>query len=76
MDGEDLKNLFSSCYISPRRVGSDFVSGFYKFSIPAGRTNAYYLEFNIPEETFLDFSIKQLPSNKVAPKEGSKMKIE
>ncbi len=71
-----MKNLFSCCYISPRRVGSDFVSGFYKFSIPAGRTNAYYLEFNIAEETFLDFSIKQLPSNKVTPKEGSKIGVE
>jgi hypothetical protein len=48
VDGEDLKNLFSCCYISTRRVGSDFVSGFFKFTYPANRTNAYYLEFDIP----------------------------
>ena len=71
-----MKNLFSCCYISTRRVGSDFISGFFKFTYPANRTNAYYLEFDIPEETFLDFSIKQLPSNKIAPKEGSKVEIE
>ena len=76
VEGEDLKNLFSCCYISTRRLGSDFISGFYKFSYPAKRTNAYYLEFDIPEETFLDFSIKQLPSNKIAPKGGSKIEHE
>ncbi len=76
VDGEDLKNLFSSCYITTRRIGSDFISGFYKFTYPANRTNAYYLEFNIPEETFLDFSIKQLPSNKTAPKAQSKIEHE
>jgi len=33
------------------------------------------LEFNIPEETFLDFSIKQVPSNKISPS-SNKSKIE
>lgn len=67
LEGQDLRNLFSACYITTRRVGSDFISGYFKFTYPAKRTNAVYLEFNIPEETFLDFSIKQLPSNKILP---------
>lgn len=70
IEGQDLKNLFSACYITTRRVGSDNISGFWKFTYPAKRTNAIYLEFNIPEETFLDFSIKQIPSNKITPGSG------
>ena len=75
VEGQDLKNLFSSCYITTRRVGSDCISGFWKFTYPAKRTNAIYLEFNIPEETFLDFSIKQVPSNKISPS-SNKSKLE
>ena len=76
IDANDLKNLFSCCYITTRRIGKDFVSGFYKFTYPANRTNAYYLEFDIPQETFLDFSIKQLPSNKIVPGEKSRLEYE
>ena len=67
VEGQDLRNLFSACYITTRRIGADFMSGFFKFTYPAKRTNAVYLEFNLPEETFLDFSIKQVPSNKITP---------
>ena len=42
VDATDLKNLFSCCYITTRRVGSDSVSGFFKFTYPAKRTNAIY----------------------------------
>ena len=65
LEGTDLKNLFSCCYITTRRIGGDFISNFYKFTYPANRKQAIYLEFNMPEEGFLDFSIKQLPSNKI-----------
>lgn len=72
-----MKNLFSACYITTRRVGADFISGFFKFTYPAKRTNAIYFEFDIPEETFLDFSIKQLPSNKIVPGSSqSRIKME
>ena len=76
IDGADLKNLFSCCYLTTRRVGADFVSGFFKFTYPAKRTNAIYFEFNMPSESFLDFSIKQLPSNMISPSNQSKIEME
>ena len=75
MDGKDLVNMFSYCYVAPRRLGSQFYSNYVKFSYPANRKKAVYLEFKMPETGFLDFSIKQSLANKVKPSEKSQIKI-
>lgn len=76
IEGRDLVNLFSVCYVTPRRLSSDYYSNFFKFTVPAGRRKAVHLEFEMPHEGFLDFSVKQLPSNKVTPDQKSKLALE
>lgn len=77
LDAADLQNLFSSCYMTTRRIGSDFVSDYVRFSYPADRSKAYYVEFDIEDDqTFLDFSIKQPESNMVEASGKSRIQID
>lgn len=59
MNSSDFLNLFSSAYIASRRDKINYFSDYYLVNIPANNKNALFLKFDIKEEGWFDFCIKQ-----------------
>lgn len=64
MNHIDFLNLFSSSFIASRRDRHNYFSDYYLLNVPANNNKAVYIKFDIPQDGFFDFAIKQFESNK------------
>lgn len=64
IDHENFLNLFSAAYVASKRTDNYF-SEYYLLSIPANQKDAIYLQFDVENDGFLDYCIKQFSDNKI-----------
>ena len=64
MNHHDFLNLFSSAFIASKRDKHNYFSDYYLLNVPSNTKNAFHIKFDVPQEGFLDFAIKQFESNK------------
>lgn len=64
MNHIDFLNLFSSAFIASRRDKHNYFSNYYLLNVPEDTHKAFYIKFDIPQDGFLDFAIKQFESNR------------
>ena len=69
MSGEDFTNLFAAAYVSAIHR-SNFATGYQVVEIGANESKAQLYEFDVDEDTFLDFSIKQFEKNAISAEGG------
>jgi len=65
IDHNDFLNMFSASYIASRRDKHNYYSDYYLLNIPANNKNSLYLKFDIKEEGWFDFCVKQFDDNRV-----------
>lgn len=65
MNQNDFLNLFSAAYISSRRQKNNYFSDYYLLQIPPNNKNSIYLKFNIENDGWFDFCIKQFDEVKL-----------
>jgi hypothetical protein len=59
INNSDFLNLFSAAFIASRRDKVNYHSGYYLLNVPANNKHAIFLKFNVTEDGWFDFCIKQ-----------------
>ena len=74
----DLLNLFSTAFIASRRDEQEkhYISDYYLINVEPNNKRSIYLRFEAPKNGWLDFCIKQVDDNRIAPTTQSKFKAE
>lgn len=75
---KDFLNLFSTAYIASRRdqLEKNYFSDYYLVSVLPNNKRSIYLRFNIPQDGWFDFCVKQFPENRVVPSAKSRLRTE
>jgi hypothetical protein len=76
MNHNDFVNLFSTCYIASKRDQKEkhYISNYHMLRFEPNNKNSAYLKFDITNNGWLDFCIKQIDGNKVAPTNQSRVR--
>jgi hypothetical protein len=72
VDQQDFLNNFSSAYIASKRDKHNYYSDYYLLNFPPKCKNSVYLKFQVKEEGWFDFCIKQFDDYKIPLSEKSK----
>lgn len=72
----DFLNLFSTAYIASKRDANEqnYFSDYYVLQVEPNNKKSIYLRFNIPQDGWFDFCIKQFGDNRVVPSAKSRLR--